>query len=473
MAAPALAEVLLPLSEATRRPWLTTSCLVITDSMALSAAVLISVCVKALVVGNMDWTAYFRLGPLLLVFLVVYKAIGLYTIVALSPPEELRRSTVASSVLFVVLATATMTFRGARHEITWTLLMSIAISVVLQPLMRAFLRRHYAAKSWWGYSAVVFGAKAGGKQLLDAMLKDPSIGLKPVALVDEWAGSKCIRGVPVYRRLEDVPDLARPAYAVFAAADLATSSMQRLIERHSHSFSHVLVMPDFQGLSSFWVQSRNLAGMVGLEIAHSDGHLRYKRILDCFLALVASIFIAPIVALLTVLIMVDSPGPVFYGQRRIGRHGRMFKAWKFRSMVTNGDEILERHLRENPQAAIEWQATQKLRVDPRVTRLGRLLRRTSMDELPQIWNVIAGQMSFVGPRPIVEGEVVHYGADFELYKQVHSGITGLWQVSGRSDTSYAERVSLDTIYALNWSVWLDLCILVRTIPVVLFGKGAY
>lgn len=448
-------------------------CLVFTDSVALLISVLLSVCVKASMVGDLRWEAYFRLWPLLLVFLAVYASIGMYSVVALSPPEELRRGTIASSVLFLILAAVTTSFRGARQEITWTLLLSLALSVLLQPLMRAFLRRRHAAEPWWGYSAVLFGAGPAGEHVLDAILKDPSIGLKPIALIDELVGPAVLHGVPVYRRFEDMEQLPEPAYAVFAAADFVPVRLQTLIERHSHSFSHILVMPDFRGLSSFWVQSKNLAGMAGLEIARSERHDGSKRVLDCLLALVVGLTTLPLMALLALLIKRGSPGPVFYGQSRIGRHGRRFRAWKFRSMVINGDEVLERHLRENPMAAREWQTTQKLRDDPRVTRIGQLLRRSSLDELPQIWNVVMGQMSFVGPRPIVESEVMHYGADFELYKRVHAGITGLWQVSGRSDTTYAERVSLDAFYARNWSVWLDLCILFRTIPVVLFRKGAY
>lgn len=473
MATSAAACRALERTETRTRPWLTVFCLALTDSIALLISVLLSVGVKAWMVGNLNWEAYFRLGPLLLVFLLVYASIGMYSVVSLSPPEELRRGTIASSGLFVVLAVATMSFRGARHEITWTLLLAVALSIVLQPLLRATLRRHRAGEAWWGHSAVVFGAGATGDHVLNAIITDPSIGLKPVAVVDDSAGPSVTRGVPVYRRLEDLEQLPEPLYAVFAAADFAPLAMQRLIERHSHTFSHILVIPDFRGLSSFWVQSKTLAGMAGLEIAQDGRHDGYKRALDLILVVIVGVFALPVAALLSLLIKLDSPGPVFFGHSRIGRHGKTFKAWKFRSMMTDGEELLERHLSENPLAAREWRATQKLRDDPRVTRMGRILRLASLDELPQVWNVLLGQMSFVGPRPIVENEVVHYGADFQSYKRVQAGITGLWQVSGRSDTTYAERVSLDSYYARNWSVWLDLCILVRTIPAVLFRKGAY
>ena len=141
-------------------------------------------------------------------------------------------------------------------------------------------------------------------------------------------------------------------------------------------------------------------------------------------------------------------------------------------MVLNGDDFLAQHLENNPAAREEWELTHKLAVDPRVTRIGNFLRKSSLDELPQLWNVLRGDMSLVGPRPIVDAEVAKYGTSFDLYKSVDSGLTGLWQVSGRNDTSYEERVTLDTFYARNWSVWLDLCILFRTVGAVLFRKGA-
>jgi lipopolysaccharide/colanic/teichoic acid biosynthesis glycosyltransferase len=172
-------------------------------------------------------------------------------------------------------------------------------------------------------------------------------------------------------------------------------------------------------------------------------------------------------------IKLDSPGPIFFACTRVGRGGRLFQAWKFRSMVMNGDDVLAAHFHTNPESKREWEEYEKLRHDPRVTRAGRFLRRSSLDELPQLWNVLRGEMSLVGPRPIGHHEVVRYGSYFDMYTKVEGGVTGLWQVSGRSDTSYAERVVLDTFYVRNWSVWLDLCILFQTIGVVLAGRGAY
>jgi Undecaprenyl-phosphate galactose phosphotransferase WbaP len=184
------------------------------------------------------------------------------------------------------------------------------------------------------------------------------------------------------------------------------------------------------------------------------------------------IAVAPLMLAIFIAIKLDSPGPALFGHRRIGRGGREFHAWKFRSMISGAEAILKEHFEKHPEARAEWAASQKLKDDPRVTGLGRFLRKCSLDELPQLWNVLRGEMSLVGPRPIVQDEVARYGMDFEKYKWVQGGLTGLWQVSGRSDTSYAERVNYDCFYVHNWSVWLDLCILFRTIGTVLSRAGA-
>jgi len=191
------------------------------------------------------------------------------------------------------------------------------------------------------------------------------------------------------------------------------------------------------------------------------------------LTLAGGIVALPLIVLIMAWIKLDSPGPIFYSQARIGRNGRRFRAWKFRSMVIDADKLLETYLAQHPELRKEWARDHKLKKDPRVTRAGRFLRRTSLDELPQLWNVLQGEMSLVGPRPITEKEVEKYGGAFEVYKKVNGGITGLWQVSGRNDVSYEERVYWDQFYVRNWSVWLDCCILFRTIAVVLLSKGAY
>jgi Undecaprenyl-phosphate galactose phosphotransferase WbaP len=198
-----------------------------------------------------------------------------------------------------------------------------------------------------------------------------------------------------------------------------------------------------------------------------------KRLVDSLLALVVFLMALPFFVILPVLIKVTSRGPVFYKARRLGKNGRTIMAWKFRSMYTDADRRLAELLEADAKMKKEFEKDFKLKNDPRVTPLGKIMRRLSLDELPQLFNVFAGDMALVGPRPIVEAEIPYYGKDYDAVSHVKPGITGLWQTSGRSDTGYTRRVALDLYYVLNWSPWLDIWIVMRTVWKVLFMQGAY
>jgi Undecaprenyl-phosphate galactose phosphotransferase WbaP len=198
-----------------------------------------------------------------------------------------------------------------------------------------------------------------------------------------------------------------------------------------------------------------------------------KRLLDIFLVLLASPLILLLALVIAAAIRIGSPGPIFFSHRRIRRHGAFFTMWKFRTMCVNAAEVLEEHLAANPEARSEWLKFHKLRDDPRVTPIGKLLRRTSLDELPQLWNVFTGSMSLVGPRPIVAAEVEKYGQFFADYCLVKPGVTGLWQISGRSGVGYEERVQFDRKYARTWTLRGDLLILIKTLRCVIHQDGAY
>lgn len=197
-----------------------------------------------------------------------------------------------------------------------------------------------------------------------------------------------------------------------------------------------------------------------------------KEMVDKIGSIAGLLLFSPIFLFLILKIRQDG-GPVFYAQERLGKHGKLFKCWKFRSMVINADERLRLLLENDPEARLEWESTYKLKNDPRVTKIGAFIRRTSLDELPQFYNVLRGDMSLVGPRPIVEDEKKYYGDRIRDYLSVKPGVTGLWQISGRSDTSYEERVALDSYYARHWSLWGDFVIIFKTVFVVLARRGAY
>jgi len=198
-----------------------------------------------------------------------------------------------------------------------------------------------------------------------------------------------------------------------------------------------------------------------------------KRSLDIFLILLAAPLLFLTLGAVALVVMLSSPGPIFYSHRRIRKNGAFFSMWKFRTMCVNSAEVLEEYLSHHPDARVEWNKTHKLRHDPRITPIGSFLRRYSLDELPQMWNVLAGHMSLVGPRPIVAAEVEKYADSFECYCRVRPGLTGLWQVSGRSELAYSERVALDCEYVNRWSMRKDFKILLKTFNVVINQDGAF
>ncbi|HZY61777.1 MAG TPA: sugar transferase [Edaphobacter sp.] len=198
-----------------------------------------------------------------------------------------------------------------------------------------------------------------------------------------------------------------------------------------------------------------------------------KRVLDIVLVLLSLPVALPVLGIVAAIVALTSPGPVFYSHRRIRKNGAFFSMWKFRTMCMNSAEVLEEYLASNPVAKAEWVKSHKLRHDPRITRVGSFLRRYSLDELPQLWNVLTGQMSLVGPRPIVAAEVEKYGECFDCYCKVKPGLTGLWQVSGRSSLSYDERVALDCRYVQHWSLRKDAAIMLKTFSSVVNQDGAF
>jgi lipopolysaccharide/colanic/teichoic acid biosynthesis glycosyltransferase len=198
-----------------------------------------------------------------------------------------------------------------------------------------------------------------------------------------------------------------------------------------------------------------------------------KRCCDIALVLISLPVTLPILGVVSAVVMCSSPGPIFYSHRRIRKGGAFFSMWKFRTMCVNSAEVLDDYLARHPEAHAEWNETHKLRRDPRITPLGAFLRRYSLDELPQLWNVLMGQMSLVGPRPIVAAEVEKYRDCFDCYCRVKPGLTGLWQVSGRSELSYDARVGLDCEYVARWSLTKDFLILLKTFASVVNQDGAY
>jgi Undecaprenyl-phosphate galactose phosphotransferase WbaP len=326
---------------------------------------------------------------------------------------------------------------------------------------------------------MILGGGEQGEMVVNLLQRNPELGLRPVLVLSNGTADKRdIRGVPVNDGFDLVERLGKDLgirHAILAMPGLTRIELLDILKTHCQTLPHIFLIPDLSGVSSLWLQATDVAGVLAFQLQHRllmPSALFVKRAIDLSLIAIGSIPVLPLVGFVALLVKVTSRGPIFYGHSRIGKGGVSFRAWKFRSMVVDSDRVLSNHLEEVPSARAEWEANQKLRHDPRVTWLGRILRKTSLDELPQLFNVFQGEMSLVGPRPIVEKEVVRYGDAMDLYQKVTPGITGLWQVSGRNNTSYAERVAWDEYYVRNWSAWLDFHILLRTVEVVLRREGA-
>jgi Undecaprenyl-phosphate galactose phosphotransferase WbaP len=462
------------------RPLPTIILLIQSDLLALATAVAMSVWGRLLLGGTLKPDFYWRLWPLLTIFILIYASLGLYPGVALSPVDELRSVSVATTLIYFFLGAVIFMFGEGELYSRGAFLAAWLLSIALVLINRGLVRGLFARSPWWGYPVLVMGAGKTGHMVVRTLQRNPRLGLKPVVILDDdpatWGH---LEGVTVLGELALAPSLARRLqipYAIVAMPGVRRDRLLELMERYGHTFPHLLVIPDLFGLSSLWVEARDLTGVLGLEVRQQlllPGPRLTKWVLEITIAILISLAILPLIALIALIIRLDSPGPVFYGHQRIGRRGKAFTAWKFRTMAPQSDQLLAQYLKENPEARLLWEQERKLKDDPRITRCGRWLRRSSLDELPQIWNVLRREMSLVGPRPIVADEVIRYADKFDLYTRVLPGITGLWQVSGRNNITYGERVSLDAYYVRNWSVWLDLYILIKTVWVVMRGEGAY
>ena len=416
-----------------------------------------------------------------MVWIVARALLGLYPGYGLSTAEELRRQTyaaVASPAMVAVLALGTQTGDYLSRLLVGLLFLE---RLILAPLGRYFVKRGLAKVGLWGKAVVILGAGQTGRNLMRTLKGNWQLGYNPVGVFD-------FRLAPRGGRLEDMPykgtvtdalELARKRRidtVIFAMPHIRREHLARFVDSASRSFRHVVIIPNLSEITTSAVKARDFAGTLGVETKHNlldPWAQRAKRTLDLFGVVVGGLLISPLLLAIVALIKLEDPsGPVLYKPRRLGAGGKYFYCLKFRTMSVDAELLLTELLKNDPELREEWEREQKLRNDPRITQIGRFLRKTSLDELPQLWNVLRGDMSLVGPRPIPIEEIPKYGEVYEQYQRMRPGMTGLWQASGRSNIGYKERLVLVAYYVRNWSVWLDLIILARTVVIVFLGRGA-
>lgn len=421
---------------------------------------------------------YLKAWTFLSLWLLIFAYQGLYPSVGMGFWDETKSLLSGNALAFTILILLTFITKTSIDFSRPVISLALMFSIVILPLVRSMMRLVLRRAGLWQKPVLIVGFIDAIKDVLCNLKKHPDWGLYPVAVVIPGGHeAKGLTRLPVYRNIESAMDIpVRVEEVIVAMPGLNRNELIGIIESSMKVAPVVKMLPDLYGIASTGVKTYDLDGMLLLEMEDRLALKRnsgMKRSFDIICSLTGLLILSPLFFLIIILIKLDSRGPAFFGHRRLGKGGNLFTCYKFRTMQPNAQEVLQVFLKNDPETRAQWEKDVKLKEDPRITRMGLFLRKTSLDELPQLWNVIKGDMSLVGPRPIISEEVEKYGEKLRYLFKVSPGITGLWQVSGRNNIDYEERVLLDEYYAKNWSIWLDIEIIIRTFGAVLKQEGAY
>lgn len=459
--------------------------LVVTDFVVLVISALIASLVYPSLYPARNAIEIQAFLPYFVGLILVFFLIGLYS-PGVSPVNELRRLFISTSIVFLFFLALFFWLEIVNHA-HFLLISTWFFAVILLPIMRSGIRKLLAHFHLWGEPVAIIGFGQLGYKLVTYLLANPMLGFTPYIVIDRRKASRVdTREIPNGVLVKSIDDISNGSHeclydvqtAILVTSEIPGEFYESITDIRTLKFSRLIVVSIVDQASNLWMQPYDIGGIIGLEVGLnliSSWQQAVKRVIDLCIILISLPVSIPVLLIIALVVAIQSRGPIFYSNYLIGKKGKLFRMWKFRTMHPNADQILPLFLEQNPDLHEEWIANHKLKNDPRITSVGRFLRKYSLDELPQLWNVVMGEMSLVGPRPIsiMERDHNYFGKCFNLYIQVRPGITGLWQVSGRSDTSYDERVRIDEYYVRNWSVWLDVIILARTPVAVFLSKGAY
>jgi len=394
----------------------------------------------------------------------------------ISAVEMVRRMVLLTLAVMAFLSFALfithMTDMASRIALLGTCLMAAPLVGLMRGLVKSVLIRMHR----WGIPVVLYGWGTVLEHVAGVLRQEAGLGYRAIGVFDDAAprGAR-IAGLPVLGSIQE-STLQAPC-AILAAGELRHGQVAHLIEGPLGQYRHVIIIPDLLDAPSLWVRPREFIGVVGLEISNNlvkPADRILKRMFELALVGLTAPLWLPLLAVSAFLVWAEDRGSPFYIQERVGYMGVLIRTFKLRTMVRNAEAVLAQHLATNAQLRAEWETHCKLKHDPRITWIGKFLRRTSLDELPQLFNVIAGSMALVGPRPLPAYHDEKLPARLrEIRRRVRPGMTGLWQVSGRSDSGNAGLERWDHYYVRNWSLWLDIVILVRTFRAVVRSEGAY
>lgn len=426
---------------------------------------------------------YFIFFPLILIF---FASVGLYPGIMIPPTEEVKKfcgciffalfamtlGIIIADINDYEIAEAFIQDSGDKAVIL-AFVITFPVATILLPGVRELAKTFFARFRWWGVPAVIYSTGNSAAFIIKKLIDNPYLGYHPAIIIDSKAHEfSDYMGIPVLPPSKEILDNIREHNVKTAVICDYDGDMKKIMS----SYRYTITVSKRQTTFTSTQQLKDIAGIIAFSSVHNLTfriNKIIKRLLDLGIIIALSPAWVPVFILCAILTKITSRGPIFYGHKRVGRNGKVIKCWKFRSMVVNSQEILEKLLAENEEMRRQWEKDRKLEHDPRITAFGKILRKTSMDELPQLINILLGEMSLVGPRPVTEPELEKYGDYRDYVLSVKPGLSGMWQISGRSDTGYEERISYDTYYIQNWSIWLDIWILIKSVWVVLLGKGAY
>ena len=455
------------------RTFLNAACLALAESFALILSFLVAGLVRWLWQGESMYTSWMPL--LILAWLAGAYITRLLPGWGLGAVEELRRIMIVLMLVYAGTTVLLFWSKSADAISRITLTSSFFASLFLLPLLRTFAKRFLIKSAAWGCPTVIYSDAETAPRIIRALQDELGLGYLPAGVFLHSPGPSHIGDTPVLGNHHQ-NTMAAP-FAIIALPASWEGELADLLDGPLSVYHRVVIIPDLVETPSLWVKPRDLIGTLGLEISVNllDGLPRFfKRCIDVSTCLLTAPLWIPLFALTSLLIWLEDRGTPFFTQERLGRNGLVFRTIKFRTMYPDAEAILEKKLEENAGLREEWSRNFKLKKDPRITRVGAALRRMSLDELPQLINVLRGEMSLIGPRPLPR---YHYESLPErarhLRDRVRPGITGLWQVNCRSESGVAGMAKWDAYYVRNWSIWLDIVILVRTFRAVVGGRGAY
>ena len=423
--------------------------------------------------------------PFIFIFFINYE--GLY--VRRLPYWKETKELIKTVILFGILSYAIVSIAKLSDSVSR---LAIGITVIFLlfaiPLIRLWSKRFLCKLGLWKENTIIMGTDEIGILAAEGLAKEDYLGYNVIGFLDydiEKAGKEILVGSRKYKIFGNIKHFKKfigifhITTVIIAEPSFPKEKLSELVSIVQKYVNNIIIIPDLRGMPLFnsemnYLISNHLIFLNTKNNLKSSFNIFIKRLFDIIASIILLPFILLTIVVIGILIKVDSKGRVFYSHQRVGKKGKIINVYKFRSMYMDADDRLKEILKNDEDTLKEWETYFKLKNDPRITKVGNFLRKTSLDELPQIFNVLKGDMSLVGPRPVLRKEIdKYYKENSQYYLMVNPGITGLWQVSGRSSASYDFRVKLDTWYVVNWSLWLDIIILFKTISAVLKKEGSY